>query len=529
MAKKAGSRKKTGSNAAASTKQSSSSDASVPETRPVKDLASLHVWQIQAVRDVLLVGAIICLFWAGYALRAVTVPLLIALLLAYLFEPLVRWMVEHPKLRFSRVKAVSVILGAGGVLVLVALALFLPLIVGQTLDFVSSIRDGRLRMQVARIERFVPEEFHDEIEAVVAILPGVDPPPPTDDPYAATPEDDSDQARSADADGDAPAAENADGDGNAGDPNASSSNTPPVEVVATGAEANGQPPDSPSGGDAELDRKLADLHDTMVALMDERDARLQEQMQAAQPAEEDGADIMSVVRRGFGAVFNVVGSIIGFGLVAFLIPFYFFFFSLWYPNTINFFHQLIPAKNKDRTLELIGKMDHVVSGFVRGRIVISLIMGVMLAIGWLICGVPYALVIGLLVGIFCAVPYLGGIGIPLAVGLLFFEQLGLPVDERSVALGWIGVVLWPTLVFAIVQVVEGYVLTPMIAGKATNLDPVTILVAVLAGGSVMGIYGMLLAIPATACGKILITDVLWPRIQDWTEGRADDPLPIERD
>ena len=72
-------------------------------------------------------------------------------------------------------------------------------------------------------------------------------------------------------------------------------------------------------------------------------------------------------------------------------------------------------------------------------------------------------------------------------------------------------------------------LTPVIAGKATNLDPVTILVAVLAGGSVMGVYGMLLAIPAAACGKILATEVLLPKVRAWTKGEARDPLPIDAD
>ena len=96
-------------------------------------------------------------------------------------------------------------------------------------------------------------------------------------------------------------------------------------------------------------------------------------------------------------------------------------------------------------------------------------------------------------------------------------------------MAWWGIILWPTLVFAIVQFIEGYALTPMIAGKATNLDPVTILVAVLAGGSIMGVYGMLLAIPAAACIKIFITDVLLPRIRAWMSGEARDPLPFGRE
>jgi predicted PurR-regulated permease PerM len=94
---------------------------------------------------------------------------------------------------------------------------------------------------------------------------------------------------------------------------------------------------------------------------------------------------------------------------------------------------------------------------------------------------------------------------------------------------WVPVLLLPTAWFVFVQLVEGYVLIPMIAGKATGLDPVTIVVAVLAGGSVLGVYGMLLAIPLAACGRILFTEVLLPRIRAWTRGEISDPLPIERD
>ena len=111
-----------------------------------------------------------------------------------------------------------------------------------------------------------------------------------------------------------------------------------------------------------------------------------------------------------------------------------------------------------------------------------------------------------------------------SIGLLFLDQLGVPEAER---MAWWGILIWPSLVFAFVQALDGWVLTPFIAGKATNLDPVTIFVAVIAGGSVLGAYGMLLAIPVAACIKILIQDRLLPKIQAWASGEADDPLPFD--
>ena len=68
-------------------------------------------------------------------------------------------------------------------------------------------------------------------------------------------------------------------------------------------------------------------------------------------------------------------------------------------------------------------------------------------------------------------------------------------------------------------------LTPLIQGKVTDLDPVSIVVAVLAGGTLAGLYGMLLAVPAAACIKILLREVAMPAIRDWSDGRSKDPLP----
>jgi predicted PurR-regulated permease PerM len=151
-------------------------------------------------------------------------------------------------------------------------------------------------------------------------------------------------------------------------------------------------------------------------------------------------------------------------------------------------------------------------------------MAIILAIGWMIVGVPYAIILGIGVGFLCAVPFLGLIGIPLSVGLLFLNQLGIAEADQ---LSWWAIILWPSLVFGIVQALDGWILTPLIAGRATNLDPVTIFVAVLAGGSVLGAYGMLLAVPVAACIKILIQERLLPKIHLWANGEADDPLPFD--
>ena len=199
-------------------------------------------------------------------------------------------------------------------------------------------------------------------------------------------------------------------------------------------------------------------------------------------------------------------------------------FSVAWPKMLNFGKSMIMENHRDRTIFLLGEMDSAVSGFVRGRIVICSILAVLYAIGWTIVGVPYAIPLGIIVGIFTLVPYLGGIGLPLSVGLLFADQFSTHDTDPMV---WWAIILWPSLIFLVCQFLDDYVLTPLIAGKATNLDPVTIVVAILAGGALAGLYGMLIAIPVAACIKILLREVLMPRIRDWIAGKVDDPLPID--
>jgi predicted PurR-regulated permease PerM len=179
---------------------------------------------------------------------------------------------------------------------------------------------------------------------------------------------------------------------------------------------------------------------------------------------------------------------------------------------------LIPESQRGIIVPLLQRMDYAVAGFVRGRMVIALIMAVLFAVGWMFIGVPYAILLAVVVGAFSVVPFLGLVGIPVAIVLLALAEFDLPEAERMT---WWGILLWPTLVFAIVTTLDGWVFTPLIAGKATNLDPVTIFVAVLAGGSVMGAYGMLLAIPIAACIKILLSDLVIPKLRELARRPAD--------
>ncbi|MDG2022393.1 MAG: AI-2E family transporter [Phycisphaerales bacterium] len=474
--------------------------------------ARLHVWEIQSVRDVMLVTTVLAILWLGYAMSAITIPLLVALALSYLFEPLIerlqRWF------HCSRTVSVSVILGVflAGVVVIVVPTILL--VVSQTGSFIASAGSGRYADLFDKGVALLPENMRgqaqDGKEWIEEKLP-----------WSAKVFGDDDEVRV--------------------NPEATSEETPKDALKEVPKESSKYSADDSAVSDAavpspevlspeEAERQRIQLMVQEEVARQLGDGIFDPSAGLAGPEKTETGG----VRSGFGsAALGFVGAgarriwsfalgSIELGLLVFLVPFYFFYFATSYPKVLRFGRELIPEDRRSRVFHLVREMDKAVAGFVRGRLVISAILGTIFAVGWFIVGVPYSLALGLLVGVFCAVPYLSAIGVPIAVTLLAVEQFSLPDSERMV---WWGILVWPTLVYGIGQSLDDWVLTPFIQGKVTNLNPVAIVVAVLAGGSLAGLYGMLLAVPAAACVKIILRDVFMPRIQAWREGRASDPLP----
>lgn len=144
---------------------------------------------------------------------------------------------------------------------------------------------------------------------------------------------------------------------------------------------------------------------------------------------------------------------------------------------------------RDDIVFLAREFVSIVVSFFRGQLLIGLIMGVLLAVGFSLVGLKAGLVIGLTLGVLNIVPYLGTIiGLSIALPLAFLQPGG----------GW-ALVAWVSVVFVIVQNIEGWFLTPKIMGDRTGLHPVMIIVSIFFWGAALnGILGMILAIPLTA-------------------------------
>jgi predicted PurR-regulated permease PerM len=157
----------------------------------------------------------------------------------------------------------------------------------------------------------------------------------------------------------------------------------------------------------------------------------------------------------------------------------------------------IPRAQRDYVIEKARTADHLISGFLRGQLLVAAILGTLYALGFGVIGVDLAIGVGLLAGVMALVPYLGNV---VAVGLassLCVLEFGFDWHLLAV-LGW----------YAVVQNLEGFVLTPRIVGGSVGLHPGAVIVALLIGGDLFGFLGLLIAVPAAAVVKVFVDELL---------------------
>lgn len=484
-------------------------DAQPPDDR--KPIERRHLWEFQAVRDALLISMVVGLVWLGYLLSIVTVPLLVALGLAYLVEPLIAW-ITRTFPRISRSVAVALLMVVISLSVIIALLLTLPVLAKQANQLVKNSDRYVAQARAFATDRDLPEWLRGGLGTLADLLPGK--PPEVPQSGSGDPEKDQEkkagEAEQPDGTSRAPRSETP--AGNAAKPEISVPERAPAAAAPTGP-----------------------LDEARVrALIREELARDQQRGEAPPSGLLQGVAGAGLRVLGYLAV--LAGGLIQVAIFALTCGFCFFVFATSFPGVIESGRELVPAAGRERWIDLIGKMDRALSGFIRGRLTVSACLAVMYAVGWTLCGVPHGVLLGLAVGLCSLVPYLAAVGLPLAWVLLAVSLAGAPAGERTgfyfaeggqgtASIIWWKVLLFPLIVNVVAQAIEDYVLNPLIQGKATNLHPVTILLAAIAGGSLAGLYGMILAVPVAACLKILLQEVLMPKVRDWLAGRTEDPLP----
>ncbi len=154
---------------------------------------------------------------------------------------------------------------------------------------------------------------------------------------------------------------------------------------------------------------------------------------------------------------------------------------------------LLPQDTAPTVRRLAAEIDRMMAGFIRGQATVCLVLAVFYAVGLGAIGLKLGLLIGLVAGLASFIPYVGA-----TTGLLV--GLGVAMVQFT---GWTPVAL-VALVFAIGQVLETYFLTPKLIGESIGLHPVWLLFALMAGGSLLGFTGILVAVPLAAAFGVLV-------------------------
>jgi predicted PurR-regulated permease PerM len=156
----------------------------------------------------------------------------------------------------------------------------------------------------------------------------------------------------------------------------------------------------------------------------------------------------------------------------------------------------VPPRHRDYVFDKARTVDRLVSGFLRGQLLVAASLGALYATGFAIIGIDLALGVGLVAGVLALVPYLGGAVALSTASVLAILKFGFDWHLGAVV-GW----------YAVCQSLEGFVLTPRIVGQSVGLHPAVVIIALLIGGDLFGFLGLLIAVPSAAVVKVFVDEL----------------------
>jgi len=178
---------------------------------------------------------------------------------------------------------------------------------------------------------------------------------------------------------------------------------------------------------------------------------------------------------------------------AILIPVVTFYLLRDWDILVDKIHKLLPRQYEQKISEVVKESDDVLGAFLRGQLMVMIALSIVYAVGLSLTGLDLAILIGLVAGLVSFVPYLGFI-----VGIVFASVATYMQFQDLIS-------LLPVLaVFTVGQLLEGMVLTPKLVGDKIGLHPVAVIFAVMAGGQLFGVVGVLLALPVAAVIVVIL-------------------------
>ncbi|OCT14986.1 AI-2E family transporter [Paenibacillus pectinilyticus] len=191
---------------------------------------------------------------------------------------------------------------------------------------------------------------------------------------------------------------------------------------------------------------------------------------------------------------NQIGATINMLFIAFIVPFLAFYILKDFQIIEKTALAIVPRKHRKKTVSLLMDIDTALGNYIRGQILVCVIIGGLAYLGYWLIGMPYPLLLASVVAIFNIIPYMGP----------FFGAAPAILMASTVSMK---MVLFVAIVNLAVQILEGNVISPQVVGKTLHMHPLFIIFALLVGGEVAGVVGLILAVPFFAVMKVIIQHV----------------------
>ena len=205
---------------------------------------------------------------------------------------------------------------------------------------------------------------------------------------------------------------------------------------------------------------------------------------------EAGESLKAVASNIVSGVLTILGGV----LSAILIIVISFYLLIEKNGTEKFVQNLVPIDSRPQALRIIQKIETTLGKWFMGQLFLGFIVGLVSFVGLTIIGVPYALVLGIIAGTLELIPYIGPILSSIPAIIIAFTVSPL-------------LAILTFILYFLIQQAENYILVPKVMQKSVGLHPVIIIIAMLVGGQIAGVLGMILAIPVTTIISIILVDI----------------------
>ncbi|WMT38814.1 AI-2E family transporter [Paenibacillus sp. D2_2] len=239
------------------------------------------------------------------------------------------------------------------------------------------------------------------------------------------------------------------------------------------------------------------------------------------------SNLTEYLNKGFNFVSNYMSGLFSFfsnfAIILFTTPLLLFYMLKEGNKFSRGIARFFPRRYHKDVKEVTDEIDHALSGYIVSRVLVNVALGILMYIGFLILGLPYALTLTVLAVILNFIPFFGAIlsSVPIVI------------------IGWIespSMAIWSLVIILVAQQIQDNLISPLVFGKKLDIHPVTTIVVVLAGGDLFGIVGMLIIIPVYMLIKIVVVKIYnlffksrWEEEDDLEEGSHDDPTEENHD